>query len=133
MNTDIMRHTVTGALIAGSIAAAGLGLGLGSAAAERPAPTGTWCPGQPFPLAGAVFDWDMNVCHDYWFVSPPAGNVPINLNGIQMDSWVWTSGAPPWLPDVAPAQPPPPPEPGSYCDTNPIGCHFFGEYGPGYS
>src|SRR3954464_11003381 len=32
MNTNIMRHTVTGALIAGSIAAAGLGLGLGSAA-----------------------------------------------------------------------------------------------------
>ena len=89
-----VKHIVVGALTSGAIAAAGLGLGAGSAAAERPAPTGTWCPGQPLPMGGAAFGWDMNVCHDYWFVSPPEGNVPINMNGNQMDSWVWI-GAPP--------------------------------------
>ena len=83
-------------------------------------------------MGGAAFGWDMNVCHDYWFVSPPGGNVPINMNGIQMDSWVWIGWPPaPGTPDVTPPPPPPPPAPGSYCDTNPIGCHFFGEYGPG--
>jgi hypothetical protein len=127
----MMRHIVAGALTSGAIAAAGLGLGAGFAAADRPAPTGTWCPGQPLPMGGATFGWDMNVCHDYWFVNPPEGNVPINMNGIQMGSWVWIGGPPPWLPDVAPPSPPPPPAPGSYCATNPVGCHFFGPYGPG--
>ena len=133
MNTSkMMRHIAVGALTSGAIAAAGLGLGAGSAAAERPAPTGTWCPGQPIPMGGAAFGWDMNVCHDYWFVSPPAGNVPINMNGIQMDSWVWIGGPPPGMaPQGPPPPPPPPPAPGSYCATNPIGCHFFGPYGPG--
>ena len=93
--TKMMRHIAVGALTSGAIAAAGLGLGAGSAAAERPAPTGTWCPGQPLPMGGAAFGWDMNVCHDYWFVSPPEGNVPINMNGIQMDSWVWAGSPPP--------------------------------------
>jgi hypothetical protein len=130
MNTkQIVKHTVTGALISGAIAAAGLGLGAGSAAAQPP--TGTWCPGQPIPMGGAVFGWDMNVCHDYWFVSPPGGNVPINMNGIQMDSWVWADSPPPGM---APVGPPPvaaAPAPGSYCDVNPVGCHIFGPYGPG--
>jgi len=129
--TKMMRHIVVGALTSGAIAAAGLALGTGSAAADRPAPTGTWCPGQPLPMGGAAFGWDMNGCHDYWFVNPPEGNVPINMNGIQMDSWVWADSPPPWLPDVMPPAPAAAPEPGSYCATNPIGCHFFGEYGPG--
>ena len=129
-NTKQTRRTVVGALLAGGIAAAGLGLGAGAAAAQPP--TGTWCPGQPLPMGGAAFGWDMNVCHDYWFVSPPAGNVPINMNGIQMDSWVWADSPPPGM---APQGPPPaaagPPAPGSYCATNPVGCHIFGPYGPG--
>jgi hypothetical protein len=126
----MMRHIVVGALTSGAIAAAGLGLGSGSAAAHPP--TGTWCPGQPLPMGGAEFGWDMNVCHDYWFVTPPDGNVPIKMNGNQMGSWVWIGGVPPWLPPLGPPPPPPPPPaPGSYCATNPIGCHFFGPYGPG--
>ena len=48
--TKMMRHIVVGALTSGAIAAAGLALGAGSAAADRPAPTGTWCPGQPLPM-----------------------------------------------------------------------------------
>jgi hypothetical protein len=127
----MMRHIAVGALTSGAIAAAGLALGAGSAAADRPAPTRTWCPGQPLPMGGAAFGWDMNGCHDYWLVNPPEGNVPINMNGIQMDSWVWADSPPPWLPDVMPPPPPAEPAPGSYCATNPIGCHFFGEYGPG--
>lgn len=129
--TNVMRHVAAGALASGAITAAGLGLGAGSAAAH--APTGTWCPGQPPLIAGATFDWDMNVCHDYWFVSPPEGNVPITMNGNQMDSWVWIGGPPPWWPPLGPPAPEPEPAPGSYCDTNPIGCHFFGPYGPGYA
>jgi hypothetical protein len=70
ITTKTMKHIVVGALTSGAIAAAGLGLGAGSAAAERPAPTGTWCPGQPLPMGGAAFGWDMNACHDYWFVNP---------------------------------------------------------------
>lgn len=127
--TNAVRRTATGAMISGTIVAAGLGLGSGTAAAQPP--TGTWCPGQQLPMGGAAFGWDMFVCHDYWFVSPPGGNVPINMNGIQMDSWVWADSPPPGM---APAGPPPPatgPAPGSYCDVNPVGCHFFGEYGPG--
>jgi hypothetical protein len=131
MNMMMLRRIVLGALASGAITAAGLGLGAGAAAAH--APTGTWCPGQPPLIAGATFDWDMNVCHDYWFVSPPEGNVPITMNGNPMDSWVWIGGPPPWWPPLGPATEPSPPAPGSYCDTNPIGCHFFGPYGPGYA
>ncbi len=131
MNTEMMRRTVVGALLSGGIAAAALGVGAGSAAADPPAPTGTWCPGQALPLGGAVFGWDMNTCHDYWFVNPGEGNVAVNTNGIQLASYIWSDSPPPWWPDVTPAPPPAPPAPGSYCDTNPVGCHFFGEYGPG--
>jgi hypothetical protein len=129
MNIKMMRQIVVGALTSGAIAAAGLALGAGSAAAEDP--TGTWCPGQPLPLGDAAFGWDMNVCHDYWFVNSGEGNVPINASGIQLASYIWADSPPPgWVP-LPPPPPPPPPAPGSYCDTNPIGCHFFGPYGPG--
>ena len=126
--TKMMRHIVVGALTSGAIAAAGLGLGTGSAAAENPK---TWCPGQPPPDSGplAVMGWDMNVCHDYWVVPFGEGNVPITVNGAPADSHIWV-GSPPVR---VPPPPPGPPAPGSYCATNPIGCHFFGPFGPGYS
>ena len=133
MSTTFLTRIVVAAFASGAIAAAGLGLSAGPAAADPPAPTGTWCPGQPLPLGGAVFGWDMNVCHDYWFVNPGEGNVPVNVNGVQLGSYVWIGSPPPWWPDVTPPPPPPPPAPDSYCATNPVGCHFFGEYGPGYS
>jgi hypothetical protein len=133
MSTKMMRHIVVGALTSGAIAAAGLALGAGSAAAQDP--TGTWCPGQPTPLTTATFDWDMGVCHDYWYVNPGEGNVKItdNPTGMNIPGYIWIGGPPPWVPPLGPPPPPPPPPaPGSYCDTNPIGCHFFGPYGPGY-
>ena len=132
MNTKMMRHIVVGAMTSGAVAVAGLGLGAGSAAAEPP--TGTWCPGLPLPLGNAVVGWDMNACHDYWFVNSGDGNVPINASGIQLASYIWIGSPPPGMAPVGPPPPPPPPpEPGSYCATNPIGCHFFGPFGPGYS
>ena len=128
ITTKMMRHIIVGALTSGAIAAAGLGLGAGSAAAEHP--VGTWCPGQPVPLGPlAQFGWDPNVCHDYWYVPFGKGNVSITdgNTGEPIDSHIWIGSEPVRTP------PPPaaPPEPGSYCATNPIGCHFFGEYGPG--
>ena len=126
--TTRMLHIIVGALTSGAIAAAGLGPGAGSAAAEHP--VGTWCPGQPVPLGPlAQFGWDPNVCHDYWYVPFGEGNVSITdgNTGEPIDSHIWIGSEPVRTP------PPPaaPPEPGSYCATNPIGCHFFGEYGPG--
>ena len=123
-----VRHMVVGALTSGAIAAAGLGLGAGSAAAEQP--VGTWCPGQPVPLGPlAAWGWDMNVCHEYWYVPFGEGNVPItNINtGEPFESHIWIGSEP----VRTPPPPPPAPTPGSYCATNPIGCHFFGPYGPG--
>ncbi|MEV3900998.1 hypothetical protein AB0K11_01620 [Mycobacterium sp. NPDC050551] len=121
--TKMMAHTVAVAVISGAIAAAGLGLGAGFAAAENP--TGTWCPGQPVPLGPlADFGWDDNVCHDYWYVPFGEGNVPItNIpTGEPVKSHIWI-GSPPGR---TPPPPPAPPAPGSYCATNPVGCHFFG-------
>lgn len=130
-----MKRRIAGraatALVSGAMSLTALGLGTGSAAAQ--APTGTWCPGQPLPLSDAVFGWDMNVCHDYWFVNPGEGNVPITASGVQLASYVRIGSPPPGLANLTPPPPPPPPAPGSYCATNPIGCHFFGPYGPGYS
>lgn len=130
-STRMMRHVVVGALTFGAVAAVGSGLGAGSAAAENP--QGTWCPGQPLPAPPTVtFDWDMNVCHDWWYVPAGQGNVKVtDINtGEPVDFAYYWIGSPPVR---TPPPPPPPPAPGSYCATNPIGCHFFGEYGPGYA
>ena len=130
MKPRMMRRIVAGALTSGAIAAAGMGMGAGFAAAENP--VGTWCPGDEVPLGPlADFDWDETVCHDYWYVPFGQGNVKItNINtGEPTDSHIWIGSEP----VRTPPPPPPPPAPGSYCDTNPIGCHFFGPYGPGYA
>lgn len=133
MTAKMMKHTVAAALISSAISATGLGLGAGTATAN---PTGTWCPGQPTPLTTATVDWDMNVCHDYWYVNPGDGNVKItdNPTGRNIPPYIWIGGPPPGMPPMGPPPAdPPPPAPGSYCETNPIGCHFFGPFGPGYA
>jgi hypothetical protein len=94
---------IAGALLAGSLAAAGVGPGAGTAQALR------WCPGDPPPkglqsmpdgsttTAPVNPAWDTNVCHDYvmrdnqvgegiscplpqfqWFQCPP-GTTPAPL------------------------------------------------------
>jgi hypothetical protein len=71
MNTTRnLTRMISGALLAGGLAVAGLGVGAGTAQAAR------WCPGDPppkatFPSNGGWApapvnpDWDTTVCHDY--------------------------------------------------------------------
>ncbi|MET0896393.1 MAG: hypothetical protein ABWY45_00620 [Mycobacterium sp.] len=85
----------------------GLTEGAGSASAE---PGGyTWCPGQPLPMTG--LGWDMNVCHTFYTVAFGKGNVPmVDLQGNQLDSWVWADSPPP-----PPGPPPPLPPRPAHC------------------
>jgi hypothetical protein len=57
-------------LVSGGLSAAGLGLAAGTAQAYTYGPF-QWCPGQDLPndpprQEGAL-QWDMSVCHTYWF------------------------------------------------------------------
>jgi hypothetical protein len=61
-NTRILKKTVTGALLAGSVAVTGVGLSIGIAQADPfAAQPHTWCRGQGLPFRG--IEWDMGVCH----------------------------------------------------------------------
>ncbi|WP_253849443.1 hypothetical protein [Mycobacterium asiaticum] len=72
------------ALTSVGITAAGLGLGTGTALAAPSVPH-QWCPGDSmYPPAGpgAVYVWDMNVCHTWQYVRMGMGNVASrNLDG----------------------------------------------------
>lgn len=105
MNTKMMTRIVVGALTAGAIGAGGLGAG--TAHADLAA----WCPGQPLP--NPTVNWEMHLCHTYEL--DPFGNV------IPSSAYLPPGGTPA-----------PPPPPSDYCQRNPVGCHFFGPYGPGY-
>jgi hypothetical protein len=106
--TRNLKRIIAGALLSGSLAAAGLGLA-GTAQALPDGPY-HWCPGQPknpprgpgsngYPADGAV--WDMNVCHTWWIVGYGQGNVP-NLQNAPSGTWDGDNppGAPPrpWAP-----------------------------------
>ena len=94
-----MKKIITGALLAGSIAAAGLAPGGAQADPFSPQPH-SWCPGQGLPYHG--IGWDMGVCHTWYIVPMGQGNV--RLGGTTNDSFV--------LADVpAPVYDPPPPSP----------------------
>src|SRR5205085_6958772 len=69
--THTLNRIIAGALLSGGLGLAGLGLGAGTAQAV----TGPyqWCPGQPLPATGLV--WDMNRCHTYYKVGYGQGNV----------------------------------------------------------
>jgi hypothetical protein len=101
----IARLAISG-LVAGGLAAAALGLGAGTANAGKPY---TWCPGEPtnqgidpakhkgYP--GAYTDWDMNVCHTWWYTNWGMGNV---------SEGIWDGDNPPPPPEaLAPRQCPP--------------------------
>jgi hypothetical protein len=68
--THNVKRIIAGALLAGSVAVAGLGLGAGTAQAYTYGPF-QWCPGQAVPndppRSDADLVWDMSVCHTYWF------------------------------------------------------------------
>jgi hypothetical protein len=78
------KRMLAGALTSVSLAAAGLGLGTGTALA-LPSEPHQWCPGDSmYPPAGpgAVYAWDMNVCHTWQYVRVGMGNVAVeHLNG----------------------------------------------------
>jgi hypothetical protein len=78
--THNLKRIISGALLSGALAVAGLGLAAGTAQAAC-TPSGVcsmqWCPGQPMPQGwfrgpnGAVrhvndVSWDMTVCHTYF-------------------------------------------------------------------
>ncbi|MDA2892292.1 hypothetical protein PDG61_15330 [Mycolicibacterium sp. BiH015] len=72
------KRVLAGALTTAGLVAAGMSLGTGSAAADPPG-AHTWCPGMSMhnpPGPGAVYSWDMNVCHTWYRVDPGMGNVP---------------------------------------------------------
>lgn len=75
------KRMLAGALTSVSLAAAGLSLGTGTALA-LPSQPHEWCPGMSMhnpPGPGAIYVWDMNVCHTWQYVRPGMGNVPVML------------------------------------------------------
>lgn len=63
---------VAGGALAMSVV--GLAGGPVAAAAPAPAPTGHWCPGDPWnPSWGNVLDWDWHQCHDWQHPGGPTG------------------------------------------------------------
>lgn len=67
MNTfRTLNRIITGTLLSGGVAVAGIALAAGIAEAYPPGCTqpSCWCPGQPLP-GHVVGDWDMTACHDW--------------------------------------------------------------------
>ena len=65
MTTHTRKRIIAGTLISVSLAAVGVGLGTGAAIA-LPSQPHEWCPGMSMnnpPGPGAMYHWDMNVCH----------------------------------------------------------------------
>ena len=78
------KRMLAGALTSVSLAAAGLSLGTGTALA-LPSQPHEWCPGMSMhnpPGPGAMYVWDMNVCHTWQYTKPGMGNVP----------WIYNKG-----------------------------------------
>lgn len=66
------------AAVSAGLAVAGLSPAAGTAVAGPSVPH-QWCPGQsmyPPSGPGAVYVWDMNVCHTWQYVRMGMGNVP---------------------------------------------------------
>jgi hypothetical protein len=102
-NTRILKKTVTGALLAGSVAVTGVGLSIGIAQADPfAAQPHTWCRGQGLPFRG--IEWDMGVCHTWYLV--PVGQGNVRFAGSTDGSFV-SADIP--APIFTPAPPPPPP------------------------
>ncbi|MDT5104613.1 MAG: hypothetical protein QOI25_2126, partial [Mycobacterium sp.] len=98
----LARLAISG-LVTGGLAAAALGLGAGTAAAGGPY---TWCPGQNSGIdiehhtgAPGAVNWDMNVCHTWWYVNWGFGNI---------NPGIWDGDNPPPPPEaLEPRQCPP--------------------------
>ncbi len=119
MNTPhSLKRVVAGTLLSGGVAVAGLGLAAGSAHAENWCPPNAmvgavcygpnqWCPGDSlFHLTqnhvANPINWDMGVCHTYYYVPFGQGNV---------GQTIWEGPNPPGpqiLIKAPPGLPPPP-------------------------
>ncbi|WP_081288548.1 hypothetical protein [Mycobacterium asiaticum] len=83
-----------------SAALASCGLGLAAPAQAGPLPPHTWCPGNSMVYSrydmssgpGVAYQWDMNVCHTWFWVQNSAGNVPYKG---ELPSDVWDGENPP--------------------------------------
>ena len=97
MTTHTLRRGIVGFTTAVLVSG---GLGLAGAAQARPLPPHTWCPGAPMAYStydmssgpGVAYQWDMNVCHTWYFVQNSAGNVPYKG---ELPSDVWDGPNPP--------------------------------------
>jgi hypothetical protein len=81
------KRMLAGAVTSVSLAAAGLGLGTGTAVA-LPSQQHEWCPGMSMnnpPGPGAMYVWDMNVCHTWQYVKPGMGNLPATVGDGPLD------------------------------------------------
>lgn len=113
MNTShSLRHVVAATFMIGGIATTGLALTPGSAHAENWCPPNAmvgavcygpnqWCPGDSlFHLTqnhvANPINWDMNVCHTYFYVPSGQGNVGQNI---------WEGPNPPGPPTLPPRVP----------------------------
>ncbi len=94
----------------GVLAAAGLTLGAQAAQANpNQQPPNNWCPGQALPFHN--IQWDMNVCHTWYYVPPGTGNVRmVDVAGNPLGSFISADIA---APVYAPAPPPAPLPPGT--------------------
>ena len=78
---------LAGVLTAAGLAAAGLCPGAGTALA-LPSQPHQWCPGMTMhnpPGPGAMYVWDMNVCHTWQYVKPGMGNVAVRVGDGPVD------------------------------------------------
>ena len=120
MNTPhTLKRIVAGMLLSGGVAVAGLGLAPGSAHAENWCPPNAmvgavcygpnqWCPGDSlFHLTQNhvvnPINWDMRVCHTYYYVPWGQGNVGQDI---------WEGPNPPGPQTLIQAPPGLPPPPG---------------------
>jgi hypothetical protein len=93
-----LRRIMAGALVTGSISAAGMGLASGIAEAGTGFPH-HWCPGDHDSTAPtSLYQWDWNICHTYYWTKGGQGNVP--FEGSLQRSNLWDGDNPP--PDSSP-------------------------------
>lgn len=105
---NVISRLATGVVI--GAAAAGLALNGGTAQADpQTAQPHSWCPGQALPFSN--IQWDMGVCHTWYYTSFGKGNVRmVDLKGNALDSFISADGP---APQLKPAYVPPPLPPGT--------------------
>ena len=95
--TRTLRRGIVGLTMAAMATAS---LALAGTAQAGPLPPHTWCPGNPMAYSrydmssgpGVAYQWDMNICHTWYFVQHEAGNVPYKG---QLPTDVWDGDNPP--------------------------------------